>query len=130
VPNTHLHEEVMLPTLAERLNYLITAPDGYVVLRGGVGTLSELALAWSLLQVNEVPLRPLIVVGEGWRIIVEEFAAYSTITPRDLQYLTFVEGAADISPALAAWYANPPVIPPRLGDVVKTPPLGDGDPTT
>src|SRR5258708_2024809 len=54
VPNPFLHEEVHLPTLAERLNYLIVKPDAYVCLRGGAGTLAEMALAWSLVQVGEV----------------------------------------------------------------------------
>ena len=49
-PNPFVHEEVQFPSLAERLNYLIVRPDAYVVLRGGAGTLSEMALAWSLLR--------------------------------------------------------------------------------
>src|SRR5258708_1375783 len=80
-PNPFLHEEIHLPTLAERLNYLIVKPDAYVMLKGGVGTLSELALAWSLVQVGEVVARPLVLVGAMWREFVAHFAATSIITP-------------------------------------------------
>ncbi|MCS6872644.1 MAG: LOG family protein [Anaerolineae bacterium] len=125
VPNPFLHEEVQFATLAERLNYLITAPDAYVALQGGVGTLSEIALAWSLLQVQEIPLRPLIAVGEGWRAFAEVFAAHAIIRPEDMAYLQVVLHAEDVVSALEAWWANPPRIVPRLGDVQKTPPLGD-----
>ncbi len=125
VPNPFLHEEVQFATLAERLNYLITAPDAYVALHGGVGTLSEIALAWSLLQVQEVPPRPLIAVGEGWRAFAEVFSAQAAIRPEDMGYLQLVASAEDVLPTLRQWWANPPHIVPRLGDVQKTPPLGD-----
>src|SRR5215813_3802446 len=60
LPNLFLHEEIDLPSLAERLNYLVNRPAAYFALRGGVGTLSEITLAWSLLQVAEIPRRPLV----------------------------------------------------------------------
>jgi uncharacterized protein (TIGR00730 family) len=125
IPNPFLHEEVHLPSLAERLNYLIVKPDAFVVLRGGVGTLSELALAWSLLQVAEIAARPMVLVGQQWKAFVSSFAENSTIGPRDVQLLTLVDQASDVIPALEAWWANPPNIPPRIGDVNKIPPLGD-----
>src|SRR5438477_6894431 len=78
VPNPYLHEEVHLPTLAERLNYLIVKPDAYVFLKGGAGTLSEMALAWSLLQVAEIPARPMILVGSMWQAFVPQFTQVST----------------------------------------------------
>jgi uncharacterized protein (TIGR00730 family) len=125
-PNPFLHEEVQFATLAERLNYLITAPDAYIALHGGVGTLSEITLAWSLLQVQEVPLRPLLAVGEGWRAFAEVFSAHAAIRPEDMDYLQLVPRVDAVLPALQRWWANPPRIAPRLGDVQKTPPLGDG----
>ncbi len=124
-PNPWLHEEIHLPTLAARLNHLIAAPDAYVVLRGGIGTLAEMALAWSLLQVAEVPARPLVLVGQMWREFVPHFAAISTITERDVRFLQIVDDARDVVGALRGWWQNPPNVPPRMGDVVKTPPLGD-----
>src|SRR5713226_5761717 len=91
MPNPFLHEEVHLPSLAERLNYLIVKPDAYVMLKGGVGTLSELALAWSLVQVGEVAARPLVLVGPMWRDFVPHFASISMITPNDVKRLTLVD---------------------------------------
>jgi uncharacterized protein (TIGR00730 family) len=125
VPNPFLHEEVHLPTLAERLNYLIVKPDVYVFLKGGAGTLSEMALAWSLLQVAEIPARPLILVGAMWRAFVPQFAQVSTISQNDLKLLTLVDTVDQVIPAMVAWWANPPKIPSRLGDAQKIPPLGD-----
>jgi predicted Rossmann-fold nucleotide-binding protein len=37
-----------------------------VAFPGGVGTLSEVALCWNLVQTESVPPRPLVIVGERW----------------------------------------------------------------
>jgi uncharacterized protein (TIGR00730 family) len=128
VPNPFLHEEVHFPSLAERLNYLIVKPNAYVVLKGGLGTLSELALAWSLLQVGEVPSRPLVLVGAMWREVVKTFSSVSPISEYDVRRVTLVEDVTGVVPALQTWWANPPEIPLRVGDVQKIPPLGDDEP--
>jgi len=128
VPNPYLHEEIHLPTLAARLNHLIVAPDAYVVMRGGVGTLAEMALAWSLLQVAEVPARPMVCIGGMWRDFIAHFAQVSTITERDTRFIEVVDDVRDVVGALKRWWKNPPNIPPRIGDVQKTPPLsGSGN---
>lgn len=124
-PNPFLHEEIHLPTLAERLNYLIVRPDAYIVLRGGAGTLSELALAWSLLQVAEIPRRPLVLVGQPWRSFVTSFAGVSTVNADDLRLLTLVDSVPEVVPALQAWWANPPSVPVRAGDRAEPPLIGD-----
>jgi uncharacterized protein (TIGR00730 family) len=125
VPNSFVHEEIHQPTLAARLNYLITHPDAYVVMKGGAGTLAEMALAWSLLQVGEVSARPLVLVGSMWKDFVDVYARVSTISQNDVKRLTLVEFADEVVPALQAWWANPPNVPLRIGDTEKTPLLGD-----
>ncbi len=125
IPNPFLHEEIHLPTLSARLNHLIVAPDAYVVLKGGAGTLSEFALAWSLLQVGEIPARPLIAVGRLWQQLVPHLAQEGTLHATDLRWVTLVGNGSEVLPALEAWWRNPPQIPLRLGDVKKTPSLGD-----
>jgi len=65
--NSWVRQEVQYNSLLDRLNHLVTQNDGMVVLEGGIGTLSELSLAWSLLQVRELDERPLILLGELWK---------------------------------------------------------------
>lgn len=103
-------------TLRERLFFLVQRPDAFVVLRGGVGTLSEMALIWSLLQVGELSARPFVLVGPMWRRFVEVFAETAAISPSDLRWLTLVDRADEVVPALEAWWASPPDVPLRLGD--------------
>lgn len=115
-PNEWVSEIVRFETLRERLFFLVDQPDAIVTLRGGVGTLSELSLVWSLQQVGELPSRPLVLVGPLWRRFVSMFAEQSPITPNDLRLLTLVDQPDEIAPALAAWWAAPPNVPLRLGD--------------
>ena len=48
--NAWLTEEIKAPTMMDRLAIMIDRADGFVAVRGGIGTLSEVTLAWSLLQ--------------------------------------------------------------------------------
>jgi predicted Rossmann-fold nucleotide-binding protein len=42
---------------------------------GGPGTLVEISLVWNLLIIHAVPQRPLILVGESWKRIMDVFLA-------------------------------------------------------
>ncbi|NDJ76663.1 MAG: LOG family protein [Chloroflexi bacterium] len=121
VPNPYLNEEVRMDTLQDRLLYVVTRPDAIVTLRGGVGTLNEVVLAWSLMQVGEISPRPLVLVGPMWRRLIAVFAEDAVMKPRELGRLVLVDTADDVVPALAAWWANPPTVPLRLGDDGYTP---------
>lgn len=65
--NAWVKEVHKYESLAERLLHLVTHNIGMIVLPGGIGTLSEMSLAWSLLQVGEIEPRPLALLGEMWR---------------------------------------------------------------
>ena len=71
-PNPHIRQEIPTFDLLQRLNTLIRLGRAYVVLPGGTGTLTELALVWEM--TNKKLLngqRPLIVLGDDWRPVVE-----------------------------------------------------------
>ncbi len=72
-PNEWVTTEIKHETLRERLAYLVEHNDGVVVMPGGIGTLSELSLSWSLVQVGEISPRPIIAVGGLWARVVHSF---------------------------------------------------------
>jgi uncharacterized protein (TIGR00730 family) len=84
--NPYIDEEIKLPTLFQRLHYLVTLADAWVALPGGIGTLSEVALTWSLMQVGEMPRGPFVLVGDMWRKTIGEFSDDEHVRPqfRDL----------------------------------------------
>lgn len=95
-PNAWLDEEIKFSSLSERLHYLVTMSDAIVVLRGGVGTLSEVALAWSLMQVGEMPRKPFVLVGDGWRRALEIYRSVSTVNERDWTLLIFASQVSEV----------------------------------
>ncbi|MDM8531787.1 LOG family protein [Anaerolineales bacterium HSG25] len=72
-PNQWIIEEIKYQTLQERLLHLVNQCDGCIVLPGGIGTLSELSLIWSLVQVEEIEPLPIITVGEMWQRTLAAF---------------------------------------------------------
>jgi uncharacterized protein (TIGR00730 family) len=105
-PNAWIDEEISFPTLFQRLHHLVTFSHALVALRGGVGTLSEVALAWSLMQVAEMPCKPFVLVGPHWRRLLESFRRESTIKQRDLDLLTFATSVEAVVPFLQASGTN------------------------
>ena len=92
-PNAWVQEELRCATLRERLYRLISLGDVLLALPGGVGTLSELTLSWSLIQTQEIPARPVVLIGDLWRQTFEKFLeqAGSYVQPQDTSVLSFVE---------------------------------------
>ncbi len=71
--NAWVKEEQRFSTLRERLGHLVEFCDAAVALPGGVGTLSEIALTWSLLQTGEIKRKPFILLGPVWHAMVSAF---------------------------------------------------------
>ncbi|WP_420643793.1 LOG family protein [Candidatus Leptofilum sp.] len=90
-PNRWVKEEIRYPTLRERLLHLVTHSDGMIVLPGGIGTLSEMTLAWSFLQVGEVPVQPLVLLGDLWRQTVDAFYSPDYVRRRDMDLLLYAD---------------------------------------
>ncbi|MDX8387114.1 MAG: LOG family protein [Ghiorsea sp.] len=70
-PNNTLTEERRATHFFERMQMLIEEPAAYLVLPGGLGTLSELAMTWDLLAIRILEPRPLIIYGECWLPLID-----------------------------------------------------------
>ncbi|MEN8097860.1 MAG: LOG family protein [Chloroflexota bacterium] len=66
-PNPYLTEEIRYHTLWERLVHVVTHNNGIIALPGGIGTLTEVMLAWSQLQIDVLAPRPFILLGDFWQ---------------------------------------------------------------
>ncbi len=73
-PNDYLDREIKTPTYAERLLKLTELSDGYVIMRGGSGTLTELFFSWELEKNKSIPPRPIVLYGEQWKKIIDFLA--------------------------------------------------------
>lgn len=95
-PNPWLTEEIRYQTVPQRLMHLVFNNDGMIALPGGVGTLSEMSFAWSLLQVGELSPRPLVLLGEAWPAMLKAYSHsdYINAEHMDLLYLADTPEAA------------------------------------
>lgn len=84
--NPWVDREEKTPDLLSRLRRL-TRADGFLALKGSIGTLTELSLTWSLLQTRSIPPAPFVLLGPHWRRILEAFVANSYTRPQDLTLL-------------------------------------------
>jgi len=100
-PNAWVAEERPADDLFARLRMLLDA-DAWVAVAGGVGTLAEIAVAWNLLQNAHVAMRPLIVVGDGWRDVLQALGDSLVVDAADLAMVTAVPDASAALVALGA----------------------------
>jgi uncharacterized protein (TIGR00730 family) len=101
-PNPWLTEEIKAPTMLDRLAIMMERSDGFVAVRGGIGTLSEVTLAWSLIQTRAQAGKPLVLLGADWRPIVDAFRSYSDLGGTIAGLARVVHTPADVLPALSA----------------------------
>jgi uncharacterized protein (TIGR00730 family) len=106
-PNLWLTKERRVKDFFPRLRYL-TGADAFVSLRGGVGTLTEATLTWSLLQTGQISPRPFIFVGDGWRRLFDAFHAETFMTDRDFALATVVDSVDDVLTVLRDTFAPTP----------------------
>ncbi len=69
--NNWIDREICKPTLVQRVETLVDTADGFVVLKGGTGTLLELAYVWEFINKKLIPERPIIVCGGFWNGVVD-----------------------------------------------------------
>ena len=81
-PNPWNDELRWSDTYPERVAHLLAA-DAIVAVDGGIGTLSEAAIAWSMLQTEPIAAE-LIFLGAGWPELLRSFADHLVIDDRDL----------------------------------------------
>jgi uncharacterized protein (TIGR00730 family) len=90
-PNRYLTDKVATAHFYERLQNLIMRSVGFVAIRGGAGTVTELSLVWNKLQTRVIEPRPLVLLGSCWPPVVEAFREHLVVSDADLAWLTFAE---------------------------------------
>jgi uncharacterized protein (TIGR00730 family) len=106
-PNPWLTKERRVKDFFPRLKKLASA-DAFVVLRGGIGTLTEATLVWSLLQTGQVSPRPFVFVGAGWHSLFDAFRAETFMSERDFSLATVVYDADEALAVLKDAFAPGP----------------------
>jgi uncharacterized protein (TIGR00730 family) len=94
-PNRYLTDKVATNHFYERLQNLITRSVGFVALRGGMGTVTEVSLVWNKLQTHVLDRRPIVLVGDCWRDVVDSWKKHLVVSDEDVAYLDFAHDAEE-----------------------------------
>ncbi len=94
-PNRYLTDKVATNHFYERLQNLIERSVGFVAIRGGMGTVTEISLVWNKLQTGVINKRPLVLLGECWKPVVEAWQQNLVVSETDVSFLDFAETAEE-----------------------------------
>jgi len=94
-PNPYLKKIEPSADFYARLQTLIRDSAGYIALRGGMGTVTEISLVWNKLVMNVLPQRPLILLGECWPRVIDCLRRHLVVSDDDMTHLTFAANAEE-----------------------------------
>ena len=69
--NPYLDSVTAHRTFFSRLHHFVRMSQAFVIFPGGIGTALELFMVWQLLQVGFMTERPVVLVGDMWRGLVD-----------------------------------------------------------
>jgi uncharacterized protein (TIGR00730 family) len=94
-PNRYLTDKVASEHFYERLQNLILRSVGFIALRGGMGTVTEISLVWNKLQTGVIDKRPIVLVGESWKKVVKCWQENLVVSDADIALLDFAGNAEE-----------------------------------
>jgi uncharacterized protein (TIGR00725 family) len=97
--NPYVDREIRHANVFSRIEEMMRLGDAYVVLEGGTGTLSELAIVWEFVCKELIDRRPIVLVGEFWAPVVECIAKGRA---KSAAYVTIARQPDDVVPAILA----------------------------
>ena len=94
-PNPYLKKIEPSADFYARLQTLILGSAGYIALRGGMGTVTEISLVWNKLTMRVLPERPLILIGDCWRGAIACLREHLVVSDEDMTHLLFATDAEE-----------------------------------
>lgn len=94
-PNRFLTDKVASQHFYERLQNLITRSVGFIALKGGMGTVTEISLVWNKMMTGVIVRRPLVLLGDCWKPVVNCWQENLVVSNEDLSLLDFAENARE-----------------------------------
>ncbi len=87
--NEFVDEEIPTDDLYNRIRELIMRGDGYIVLRGSIGTLAELGIVWNLASLEPKFEKPIVLLGDFWKEVVQAYEENLAVGTEQTRFLTF-----------------------------------------
>ena len=97
--NPYLDSVTAHRTFFSRLHHFVRMSQAFVIFPGGIGTALELMMVWQLLQVGFMTERPVVLVGDIWKGLLDWFrrdmVPRGLINEPDLDLVQPVESVAE-----------------------------------
>lgn len=94
-PNRYLTDKVATNHFYDRLQNLITRSVGFVAFKGGMGTVTEVSLVWNKLQTRVLERRPIVLIGDCWKGVVDAWKENLVVSDADVALLSFARDAEE-----------------------------------
>lgn len=94
-PNRYLTDKVATDHFYDRLQGLIQRSMGFIALKGGMGTVTEISLVWNKLTTQVLEPRPLVLVGECWKPVLKSWEDNLVVSKAETSLLSLVETAEE-----------------------------------
>jgi len=93
-PNKWVCEEIKCNGIVDRIEKMLCIGDSFIVMKGGTGTLAELALLWEYVNKKLIPQKKIICYGDFWKPVVQTLSKESMILSIDPIDQPHVEGSS------------------------------------
>lgn len=94
-PNRYLTDKVATDHFYDRLQGLIQRSMGFIALKGGMGTVTEISLVWNKLMTQVLDPRPLVLLGECWKPVVKSWEENLVVGENETRLLNFAQTAEE-----------------------------------
>lgn len=94
-PNRYLTDKVATNHFYDRLQGLIQRSVGFIALKGGMGTVTEISLVWNKLMTGVIEKRPLVLLGECWKPVVKAWEENLVVSQTEISLIHFADTAEE-----------------------------------
>mgnify|MGYP001370438019 CR=1 FL=1 len=105
-PNPYLTETQPSQDLFSRIQYMQSNANGFIVLKGSMGTLAELALVWNLSKIDARHRKPIILLGEAWANVLRVWCDQLAVTDEEARLLQVAENPESTVRLLTSHFAT------------------------
>ena len=89
-------EEIVTMDYFDRTKVMLQNSDVHVVFKGATGTISEFGMTWANSRIHEGHSKPIILFGDFWKHIIEEFNTHMAMRPNEPGLLKIVETPEEV----------------------------------
>jgi uncharacterized protein (TIGR00730 family) len=95
-PENKFDEEVVTLDYFDRTKVMLQNSDVHIVFKGGTGTISEFGMTWASSRIHEGHHKPIILFGDFWNHIIEEFKDHMLMREGELELIKILTTSTQV----------------------------------